>query len=260
MDQYDSLAPLYDYLIPDPPGMILFYMDIVRRYGGPILEIGAGTGRLSLQLAAVGHRVVAVDCSQPMLSALQAKAALLSKETQDRLQMVCADQREIRLGTRFPTVLVTGGTLQHCLAAEDYELALASARAHIEPHGILALDIARMSAQQARRSYQKDYGTYSGAHLAERWTRIRSWDEVTYDAVGGVTRTCSFFEMKNAEGEPTDRLCFEFLQTFPEPEELRAMVEHAGFVVTGLFGGFSGESPEAETEQLVLVARLPHIS
>jgi hypothetical protein len=83
---------------------------------------------------------------------------------------------------------------------------------------------------------------------------------VTYDAVGGVTRTRSLFEMADAAGEPTDRLCFEFVQTFPEPEELRAMVERAGFVVGELLGGFSGEPLQAETEHIVLVARLSRVS
>ncbi len=256
-DQYQSLALLYDFLIPDPPGMNRFYRDLALARGAdePILEVGAGTGRLSLVLAAAGCRVLAVDASRAMLSVLEAKASQLPDGIRARLEMQVADQSALALGRRFPVVLVTGGTLQHCLTAEAYAATLAALRAHTCDDGILALDIARMPEDAARRSFRRDYGVYSGAALTPRWTRIRSWDEVEYDAATEVTETRSYFEMSDEHGRPTDRLRYDFLQTFPTAEQMCAMIERAGFDLLEMNGGFRGEPVSAPTDQLVLIAR-----
>lgn len=257
LDQYQSLAALYDLLIPDPPGMLAFYRDLVLRHvpRGPVLEVGAGTGRLSLVLAAAGCRTTAVDASRSMLAVLEAKADVLDSAVRANLELVVADQTRFELGRCFPVVLVTGGTLQHCLTADAYDSTLATIRCHCEDGGLLALDIARMPESAARHSFRRDYGTYSGAGLTPRWTRIHSWDEVRYDARTDVTETSSFFEMTDEAGLPSDRFRYNFVQTFPNAEELQRMVQRAGFAVLALEGGFRGEPVSEATDQLVLIAR-----
>jgi SAM-dependent methyltransferase len=256
-DHYQSLAILYDYLVPDPPGMNAFYLDLVDNAApaGPVLEIGAGTGRLSIRLALAGVHVVATDVSPAMLAVLHTKATRLSDAVRDRLAVQVADQRALDLSRRFPVVLVTGGTLQHCLTPADYAATLAALRAHVDTCGILALDIARMTAKEQARDFRRDYGTYSGAALTRRWTRIRSWDEIRHDRARGVSETVSFFEMHDAAGRETDRFQYDFLQTFPGADALRDMIEQAGFIITRMDGGFRGEPLSGLSNQIVITAR-----
>jgi 2-polyprenyl-3-methyl-5-hydroxy-6-metoxy-1,4-benzoquinol methylase len=80
---------------------------MAARAGGRVLDVGAGTGRVTLDLAAAGAEVVALDVAPPLLEALEHRSAGLSVET------VVADAREFFLGgCRFSLVLVPMQTLQ----------------------------------------------------------------------------------------------------------------------------------------------------
>jgi SAM-dependent methyltransferase len=102
----------------------------------PILEIGAGSGRVTLDLAGAGHRVTAVDLDPHLLDALRERAVDLDVET------VCADARSFDLGRRgFGLCLVPMQTIQ-LLGGEAARLEfMRRAQAHLRPGGVLACAI-----------------------------------------------------------------------------------------------------------------------
>ena len=104
--------------------------------GGPVLDVGAGTGRVSLDLASRGVPVVALDTEPPLLEALESRAAGLPVET------VVADARELALGRRFPLILVPMQTLQLLGGAHGRTAFLRRALDHLEPGGMLAAAVA----------------------------------------------------------------------------------------------------------------------
>jgi SAM-dependent methyltransferase len=105
--------------------------------GGPILDIGAGTGRVSTVLADAGHKVVAVDLDETLLDALR------ERDTAAKVQTVCADARSLALGRRdFRLCIVPMQTVQ-LLGGRPGRLAfLRAARAHLRRGGALACAIA----------------------------------------------------------------------------------------------------------------------
>jgi SAM-dependent methyltransferase len=104
--------------------------------GGPVLDVGAGTGRVSLDLAARGVAVVALDAEASLLEALERRAAGLPVET------VLADARDFELGRRFPLVLVPMQTLQLLGGPSGRAAFLRRALDHLEPGGVLAAALA----------------------------------------------------------------------------------------------------------------------
>jgi SAM-dependent methyltransferase len=104
--------------------------------GGPVLDVGAGTGRVTLDLAARGIAVVAVDVDAALLEALERRAARLPVET------VVADARRLALDGRFSLVLVPMQTLQLLGGAHGRASFLRRALAHLEPGGLLAAAVA----------------------------------------------------------------------------------------------------------------------
>jgi SAM-dependent methyltransferase len=113
------------------------WRELAGREGGPILDIGAGTGRVSLVLAEAGHEVVAVDVDENLLGALAARAPAVNVQT------VCADARALALGRRdFALCIVPMQTIQ-LLGGRLGRLAfLRAARAHLRRGGVLACAIA----------------------------------------------------------------------------------------------------------------------
>jgi SAM-dependent methyltransferase len=104
--------------------------------GGPVLDVGAGTGRVTIDLAARGTTVVALDIEASLLEALEHRAARLAVET------VVADAREFAVQRRFSLVVVPMQTLQ-LLGGSPGRLAfLRRALDHLEPGGLLAVALA----------------------------------------------------------------------------------------------------------------------
>jgi SAM-dependent methyltransferase len=104
--------------------------------GGPILEVGAGSGRVALDLARAGHRVTALDIDGELLLALRERAEGLPVET------ACADARSFALDARdFILCLVPMQTVQLLGGAEERVAFLRRAGAHLRPGAVLACAI-----------------------------------------------------------------------------------------------------------------------
>jgi SAM-dependent methyltransferase len=102
----------------------------------PLLDIGAGAGRVALDLSARGHRVTALDRDPELLRALCARAGEMTIET------VCADARAFELSCReFAVCLVPMQTIQLLGGASDRIAFLRCARAHLRGGGLLAAAI-----------------------------------------------------------------------------------------------------------------------
>lgn len=105
--------------------------------GRPVLDVGAGTGRVTLALARAGHAVVALDRSAELLGELARRAAGLAVET------VCADARSFTLpGRSFPLIIVPMQTIQLLGGRSGRVAFLERARAHLAVDGLLAVAVA----------------------------------------------------------------------------------------------------------------------
>jgi SAM-dependent methyltransferase len=104
--------------------------------GAPVLDVGAGSGRVTLDLAAGGVAVVALDSDGALLEALARRAAGLPVET------ACADARDFALARRFPLIIVPMQTLQLLGGARGRVAFLRRALAHLRPGGLLAAALA----------------------------------------------------------------------------------------------------------------------
>jgi SAM-dependent methyltransferase len=104
--------------------------------GGPVLDIGAGTGRVTLDLAAQGLAVVALDSEAALLAALEHRAGGLAVST------VATDARGFALARRFSLVVVPMQTLQLLGGRSGRTAFLRCAHAHLEPGGLVAAALA----------------------------------------------------------------------------------------------------------------------
>ena len=107
--------------------------------GKTVLDVGAGTGRVSLHLAARGARVTALDLHEPLLEALRDRAERIDLV----VATIAADARAFDAGgARFDTILVPMQTLQLLGGAANRAAFLTASRAHLNPGGVLAAALA----------------------------------------------------------------------------------------------------------------------
>ena len=114
------------------------WRELAESRGGPVLDLGCGTGRVALDLADRGHRVTGVDSEAVLVAELARRA----RERGLRVDAVTADVRSFSLGRRFPLVLAPMQVVQLLGGAAGRRRALACARGHLEPGGALAVALA----------------------------------------------------------------------------------------------------------------------
>src|SRR5262249_27069012 len=94
-------ADLYDFEYRRRRASVNHYRRVARKRGGPVLELGCGSGRLAIALARDGHRVVGVDRSAEMLARAAAKADKLGRRARARVSWVRGDMRGFAFSERF---------------------------------------------------------------------------------------------------------------------------------------------------------------
>ena len=108
---------------------------LAEEYGDPVLDVGAGTGRVALDLARRGHSVTALDAEPELLAELSRRAGGL------QVQTVLADARRFELEQRFPLCIVPMQTIQLLGGSEGRAQFLRTAKRHLRDGGIVAIAI-----------------------------------------------------------------------------------------------------------------------
>jgi SAM-dependent methyltransferase len=167
----------YDHDLP-------LWRELADREGSPVLDIGAGTGRVALDLARRGHEVVALDREPALLDALRDRGDGLNATT------VHADARDFSLSRRFPLVLVPMQTVQLLGGPVGRARFLTCARDHLSPGGLLAIALAdALEAFDAEHDYppMPDLREVGGVLYASRPVAVRDLgDRAAIDRVREV--------------------------------------------------------------------------
>ncbi|HTU36000.1 MAG TPA: class I SAM-dependent methyltransferase [Candidatus Acidoferrum sp.] len=142
LDTYALSARYYDAAyaaidLVDAP----FYLELAQQIGGPVLEMGCGTGRVLLPIARAGIEIHGLDQSPAMLDILKEKLQREPEEVHRRVTLHPGDMRSARLNQQFPIVIIPFRPLQHMHAIEDQIAALRTAAAHLNDDGRFAFDV-----------------------------------------------------------------------------------------------------------------------
>ncbi|MCX7805111.1 MAG: class I SAM-dependent methyltransferase [Planctomycetota bacterium] len=141
-DEYAPCAEIYDHIpLYRAKRDISFYVELARRSGGPVLELGCGTGRVSIPVARAGVPVVGLDLSAAMLEVFRRKLAAEPPEVAGRVRIIRGDMRRFRLEEKFPLITAPFRSFQHLLTVEDQKSCLRNVREHLADGGRLALDV-----------------------------------------------------------------------------------------------------------------------
>jgi ubiquinone/menaquinone biosynthesis C-methylase UbiE len=245
-DEYEGpLSRHYDALygvMRDPCGDAAFYRALAQEIGGPLLELGCGTGRVLLPIAALGIPCVGLDASPAMLAALRAK------NPPPNLELVEGRMESFDLGgRRFRLVTCPFRAFQHLLDVPSQLAALAAVRRHLAPGGAFAFDVfdpkLAWLASPAETERLDATFTMDGIQI-RRFARTRA------DPAAQILEVTFRFEPDQDGGNKTVRLRWFYRY------EIEHLLARAGFTDVTVYGGYDRRPwrPEGET---VLVARAP---
>ena len=134
-----EMAGLYDaFPFTDD---LAFYAGFAGTQGGPVLELGCGSGSILVPLARAGHHVVGVDTSSHMLALAREKLASAGPEVAVRARLVQGDLRYLELSDRFDLAIIAVKSFAYLITRHDQQRALAAVGAHLRPGGLLAIDL-----------------------------------------------------------------------------------------------------------------------
>jgi SAM-dependent methyltransferase len=103
MDSYAVSAKYYDDAYAAEPDLVdlLFYLELAKQFGGPVLETACGTGRILLPIARAGIEIHGVDKSLSMLQVLREQLEREPAEIRNRVTLSKGDMRTFRLSREF---------------------------------------------------------------------------------------------------------------------------------------------------------------
>ncbi len=246
---WDEYAPFYDWENARTVGRrdVPFWRRVAGAVRGRVLELGCGTGRVSLPLARAGVDLVGVDRSAPMLD----RAVRRRRRSGSRVAapaFVRADIRRLPFAARqFEAVIAPYGILQSLVRERDLAATLDAVARVIRPGGVFGIDLVPdVPNWREYRNRVQMRGRARGAHL----TLIES---VRQDA----RRRLTIFDQVYVERRARRVTRHEFALTFRtlSVPEMSARLERAGFEVETILGDYRGRPWDDRAAVWIVLAR-----
>ena len=245
MPEYDPLADLYDLEYAhdfDLP----FWLALAEREAGPVVEWGAGTGRLAVPLAAAGHNVTAVELSEEMVGRGKRKGSTVA--------WVVGDMRSAQLERRYGLAVCAFNSFLCLTSVDDSLTFLRNARDHLSPCGLLSIEVSAFSPEEL-------VDPPGGPELRHDFTRAlpdSRLDRLSvsrYDAASQLMQMRLFYEWYDASGALENRRAHDLTIRIVGRDELLLMLRLSGFELEAVYGGFEGEPFTPAIDHLVVLAR-----
>lgn len=247
---YDDLAAIYDRQYDSYRDDLHFYAGLAQRSGGRVLELGAGTGRVTAFLTRRGVSVLGLEPSGEMRARAQGRAAREGLS----LDLVPGDMQSFALAERFGLIIAPFNALMHLYAPSEQLQALENIRAHLAPGGTLAFDlyVPRFGALGTLRhegeTFHAPDGSRTDLFLLQR-----------HDAPRQLITTEYFVDTAQPTGD-LRRSFHTLTQRYYTRFETDWLLRCAGFGPPRVTGSFQGGPLTEESEVMVFQAQAPQES
>jgi 2-polyprenyl-3-methyl-5-hydroxy-6-metoxy-1,4-benzoquinol methylase len=251
LDLYSDISRYYDSenvgLIEDFPA----YELLADRFGPPVLDIGCGTGRITLHLAEQGREVVGVDSSESMLIRARERAQQQGGSA-GQIEWITGDMREIDLTRQFGVAIFSFSGFMHLLEHAEQLKTLRRIAMHLRPGGGVAIDVANplpifradntnslvverlfIDAETGQTVMQQTLASF------DRTTQLMSLTWV-YDRIG--------------DDGLVHRALVPQRVRYTLASEMRLLLQMAGFEQIEIYGDYEFNSYEEDSPRLFVVA------
>lgn len=250
MNPYDVIAPYYDLEHASYQDDVDLYLNYAAAAGGPVLEVGCGSGRLLLPLAQRGYAVVGLDSSPAMLALAQKR--LEAAGLTHLVTLVEGDARHVTLDQRFRLAFVGLNSFAHFTTRADQQAVLAALGAHLLPGGLLILDLPnadlrRFQQAEGQLFHQGTWTDASGGSLVSHFLAA------TCDPLARTLEFTHWYDVA-AQGGALHRTIVQTTLALLGQGEAELLVEQQGFQLLHVFGDYELNPCEEGSPRLIVVA------
>ena len=257
---WDEYAPFYDWENARTLGKrdVPFWRNLAAHCGGRVLELGCGTGRISLPLGRAGIDLVGVDRSDPMLT--RARMRVRRARLTTRVRLIRGDIRFLPFESRrspqgdggFSMVFAPYGMLQSLLRERDLEATLSEVRRVLQPGGTFGVEL--VADLPAWKEYRQRV-SLKGWRNRPGGSHVTLVETVRQDRERGLTIFDQEFSERRGGRKRVHRFSLSF-RTLSVPQMARRL-EKAGFEITALLGDYRGGPWDPRADVWVILARNP---
>jgi SAM-dependent methyltransferase len=250
---YDDFAEIYDAWVDGIPlteEMRSFYVELLAESAGPVVELGVGNGRICVEVATRGQRVVGVDSSTEILELCRERSREAGVD--DRLELIHADFRDFQLAEPAALITIPFHSIGHLLTEKDKRLCMTNVHSQLVPGGRFVWD---------HFVFDPSYPASPGLRLRADWRvpetgrRKLVWESSSHDLDRQVVEVLARIEYLDQAGVVEKTRYSRMDLSWIDPERSRELLEECGFEIEALYGDFGrGPFEEGSTHQ-VWVAR-----
>jgi len=226
---------------------ISFWIDQANIHGGRVLEIGCGSGRIMIPLAAAGISVTGLDIDAGMLEIARGKAAAENLS----LELVRADCRNFSLKKKFPLVIMPFNAFNFiCFSVEDIRSFFETVKDHLTDDGRLILDLINppfniLATYPNGRAPIPIYHDPDGGGLIEVVE-----NDIRYEADTQIWRSVWHYSIERREIK-TEKF---FIRLF-FPQEINALLDFNGFSIEEKLSDYSGEKFKPDSYKQIIICK-----
>jgi SAM-dependent methyltransferase len=253
-DPYANIVELYDREHDEYDEDLELYLGLLQTIDGPVLEMGAGSGRLLIPIASEGFAITGLDSSAPMLARARTRIIEEGVRKQVTLFEGTMDQAERAPGGPFGLVIFSLNALMHLPSVDEQRRALVSTKASLRPGGHVAIDTMNPTFEQLHHLTSK-------RHLEASWEDEKGivtdkWSHRDLYSVDQILDTLLYYEMTSPDGT-VNRVRTQFPLRYVFPAELELMLELAGFTDVAVFGGYDLSPLTDDSDRIIVIATNP---
>ena len=229
-------------------------LEIARQTGGPILELGVGTGRVAIPLARAGHRVTGVDNAPALLAEAERRRAREPAAVARRLTFVRQDLRRLRLPGRFRLAVLPFNTLMHFESLSEQDQVVGRAARALVRGGHLWVSLFQPDLSRPTGVLRAEPSKLEGEDPEWPGSTTEAFFQQRFEPARQVTEVRYWLDAVAPDGLVRRRVTTLRLRWFHRFELERLLAAH-GFQVRRVFGDFDGSDYEDQSPQLIVLAR-----
>ena len=264
MTSYDTsseFGALYDAVpaYAERTADVAFYAGLAAHLSldAPVLELGCGTGRVTLPIARAGHSIVGVDSSSAMLERFRAKLAAEPPDVRARVTLHEADVRDFDVhvpgGSRgFELAIAPFRVLQHMTTTDDQLRCLTTVRRHLAPGGRFAFDSFNPHFTKLTADRTAETEETPELQLPDGRTMRRTFRISRVHWVRQVSDVELIYYVRS--GNDVERVVHKFEMRWYTASELEHLLARCGFELEARYGDFDKGPLDNDSPEIVIVA------